>query len=285
MTRHLPLATRFTFAEIPLDLFREDGRELVFFVDGNSKITAGNGSFAEPAPNAFSLPAASVEWDGDPFRIAHIALPACPGSTSVCRESCYVKGLAKHDPALYRRYDENRATLEALRTLGPAFEEYGAAVLAKWIQACAPKGFRWHVSGDVMGVDHAVWIATVCERAPDVPFWIYTRTLEAVPYLMTPNLAVNVSADRENFEAAAKVAYEYSARLCYLCDDGYVPELPPGSVIFPDYALRGRELADPTTAPWWQSLSHDQRAMVCGVDFFGQSENMRCGVCTKCLER
>jgi len=282
--RHLPIPTRFCSASIPLDLFDSGGTELVLFVDGNSKITRENGTYWAPMPNAFSLPAASVEWDGDPFRVAHIALPACPGSTSVCRESCYVKGLAKHDPALYALYAENQRALDILFREGPAYATYAAETLATWIRHCAPGGFRWHVSGDVTSIDHAEWIVAVCERAPDVPFWIYTRTLDVVGFLAgTPNLALNISADRENLEAARTAAYAYGARLCYLSDDGSVPDLPEGSVIFPDYALRGRDLPSPTEAPWWQGLTQDQRAMVCPTDFFGQSEAHRCGPCRKCF--
>lgn len=287
MTTHLPILsapspvrTAFCGEVIPLDLWDSEGNQLSFFVDGNSKITAGNGTYADPRPNAFSLPAASVEryvdQDGIPSN-------ACPGSTSICRASCYVKGLAKHAPDLYHAYKANDHVLRLLFATGDAWATHAADVLAAWIRAHAPAGFRWHVSGDVQSIDHADWIAQVCERAPAVPFWIYTRTLEAVPYLMAPNLALNISADRGNLERARRTAYAYGARLCYLSDDGTVPELPEGSVIFPDYPLRGRDLPSPTDHAWWAGLTHEQRAMVCGVDFFGQSENMRCGVCTKCL--
>ncbi len=60
-------------------------------------------------------------------------------------------------------------------------------------------------------------------------------------------------------------------------------DLPAGSVLFPDYELRGRALAKPTDAPWWQSLTQAQRKMTCPVDQFGASESLRCGVCTKCI--
>lgn len=285
MTTHLPLAkttsTRFCSAFVPLDLYYENGQPIGFFLDGNSKITASNGTYADPKPNAFSLPAASVEGPiPDPF-----AAPACPGSTSICRSSCYVKGLAKHAPVVYSEYLENLKALEVVLADGcqTALANAAAEILARWIGENAPGGFRWHVSGDVLNVDHAVWIADVCERVPDVRFWIYTRTLDAVGYLMTPNLAVNISADRENYEAARAVAELYGARICYLSDDGQVPRLPPGSVIFPDYALRGRDLAEPTSSYWWQSLTQAERAMVCPTDFFGQSEAHRCGPCRKCF--
>ncbi len=267
-----PTRTAFCSAIVDLDHILPGAR---FYLDGNSKITVGNGTYAEPAPNAFSLPAASV--DGE----------SCPGSTAVCRSSCYVKGLAKHAPDLYAHYVENAAVLATLLAApwDDAAAFYAASALAVWIREHASEGFRWHVSGDVWHQKHAEWIVTVCMLAADVPMWIYTRTLDVVGTLRSArNLAVNVSADRDNYPAAEATARLHGARLTYLCDDGHVPvDLPPGSVIFPDYALRGRDLADPTSAPWWQSLTHEQRKMVCPTDFLGQSESARCGPCAKCL--
>lgn len=270
---HLPLAptrTAFCSAEIPL------WEGLSFFVDGNSKITAANGTYAAPKPNAFSLPAASVSGIAE----------HCPGSTRVCRESCYVRGLAKHAPDLYARYEQNAITLATI--LGAPTGRgwfHSALKLANWIADNAAGGFRWHVSGEVQSAVHAEWIATVCSLADTAPFWIYTRTLEHVPRLcLVPNLAVNVSADAENYADAWLAARTNGARITYLTQDGSIPiAMPRNSVIFPDYALRGRDLADPTTAPWWGTLTHEQRTMVCPADFFSQSSSNRCGVCTKCL--
>ena len=132
MTTHLPIKTNFCAAEIKLDLYYEDGKELAFFVDGNSKITASSGTYAEPMPNAFSLPAASVERGVFPDPPAR-APRACPGSTEICRSSCYVKGLAKHAPDLYAKYQDNARALRTLFELGEAAAGYGRDMLAKWI--------------------------------------------------------------------------------------------------------------------------------------------------------
>lgn len=299
MTTHLPIATQFCAAEIDI------APGVRFFVDGNSKITCSNGTYAAPAPNAFSLPARSVSGVGH-----------CPAATEACRSSCYVRGLAQHAPDLYAKYHSNYAALD--RCMHNVYGLWRASVVAlgAWIREHARGGFRWHVSGDVLHSTHAYWIADVCTRAPDVAFWIYTRTLDIVPILArVPNLAVNVSADRENYTEARRVALNEGVRLCYLvngedtqhawdsvsdarppvctvCGAGWndtglctgVPDdLPDGSVIFPDYALRGRALGVPTSAPWWQRLSQRRRAMVCPTDFFGQSEAHRCGPCMKCF--
>lgn len=244
-------------------------------VDGNSKITASNGTYAEPRPNALSLPAASVS-----------GASSCPGSTAVCRSTCYVRGLAKHAPDVYAAYASNAETVERILREGPEWRTYSAFTFASWINANARGGFRWHVSGDVMSVAHAEWIVSVCMfTSSRVRHWIYTRTLGAVETLQrADNLAVNVSADEENYADAVRVARNTGARVCYMTNEaGYVPALPDGSVIFPNYPHRGRELADPTEHPWWQARTARERKMVCVADFFGQSENHRCGPCARCL--
>lgn len=265
---------------------------LVVTIDGNSKITVGNGTYDDPKPNAFSLPAASVSAPG-----------FCPRSTPTCRASCYVRGLAKHAPDVYEAYRQNADALTILRS-APADRMWRAAdTLGEWIEANASAGFRWHVSGDVWDVQHACWIVAVCQASPKVPHWIYTRTLSAVPTLMrAKNLAVNVSADRDNYADARDCAVQNGARVAYMAtphtwtdgpsqderamDHSMLPNvLPDGSVIFPDYPLRGRELATPTEAPYWQNASRRVRLMTCPADFFGQSEQHRCGPCAKCLTR
>jgi len=245
-----------------------------FVVDGNSKITRSNGTYAAPSPNAFSLPAASVD--------NRVHGSYCPGSTPVCRGSCYVRGLAQHAPDVYAAYSRNALALRV--ALLDTAHGRAAHALAEWIATHARGGFRWHVSGDVWHAGHAAWIVQVCRLAPAVPFWVYTRTMHVVEVLVrAENLAVNVSADRDNWLVASAVARAHGARITYLCDDGTLPPLPPGAVIFPDYNLRGRDLAEPTRALWWLGLTHEQRAQVCGADFFGQSESQRCGPCNKCL--
>lgn len=256
---------------------------LTLVLDGNSKITAGNGTYANPVPNAFSLPAASV--DG-----AH----HCPGSTAACRASCYVKGLSKHAPDVYAAYHENAEALTRIvgadESIAYRGEETRAALaLGKWISEHCKGGFRWHVSGDVWHRAHARWIVMVCAASENVRHWIYTRTLDAVPILVhAPNLAVNVSADRDNWLVAREVAHVNGARVCYMATDEddarrAATGLREGDVLFPDYPIRGRDLPEPREASYWRGASHHLRAITCVADFFGQSEAHRCGPCSKCL--
>jgi hypothetical protein len=265
--RPLPIATTFCEAAVPLF----DG--LSFYVDGNSKITRGNGSYSSPKPNAFSLPAASV-----PDAYAHAGARACPGSTPTCRSSCYVRGLAQHAPALYAHYRDNEIALSQCLSTPRGFS-WSALKLGMWIEDNAAEGFRWHVSGDVLSPAHAEWIVSVCKIAADVPFWIYTRTLLAVSILReASNLAVNVSADADNYASARAIALEHGARLCYLITGEIPADLPPGSVLFPDYPVRKQKGSD-----WFDALAPEHRKMICPADMFSQSEAHRCGPCTKCF--
>lgn len=262
------------FAE-PVAVRVLNGRRL--WLEGNSKITAGNGSFDEPAPNSFSL--------------IHVA--DCPGSTPTCRASCYVHGLEVHEPAVHALYRENSATIREILTLPRSNWVLAGSAVAHHIERFAAAGFRWHVSGDIFSLAYAEWIACVVRMSPSVNHWIYTRSFDLIgPLLELPNLALNLSCDRDNYRQAsftrgmaAIAGRSIPPRLAYLSAGGEVPpNLPEGSVIFPDYQLRGRDLERPTEAPWWTSLTPRERKMVCPVDFFGASSSMRCGPCKKCLK-
>jgi len=303
MTRKLPVAGQYAakradkpgsyvLAEVPVC-----GGRWTLYVDGNSKVTGANAAttggmggglaaldpFTHPAPNAFSLP--------------HIA--TCPGSTPSCRASCYVSGLQANAPELYARYADNERALHGILESAHSFE--AAWVLASWITVNAPHGFRWHVSGDVFSSKYATWIQDVCYFSPNVRHWIYTRSYRYATILaQASNLTVNLSVDRDNHrdvldwltdrypdDAACGSRATFPFRLCYMCTEDELPpaDLPDGSVVFPDYANRGRDLEpDARSHPWWQALTERQRRMVCPADFFGQSREYRCGPCQKCIQ-
>lgn len=264
------------------------------YVDGNAKITRANGDFANPKPNAFSLPAAGLSG------IEH-----CPGSTETCRKACYVEGLSTAQPALYALYQENATQIREILA-DPQLANDWAMRFAAWITQNAPGGFRWHVSGDCFSLAYAEWIADVCREAPTVEFWIYTRSFEFLKPLVEVstirggNLAINLSADVDNFQAAVDAVMTYAPpivplgepagkwlRLAYLTIDGTLPALEEGDVVFPDYALRPRAVASLADSEWWQGLMPGQRRSVCVVDAHGKSEKNRCGTgpgqCSKCL--
>lgn len=249
------------------------------YVDGNGKVTRDNGTLAEPQPNAFSL----------------VQVETCPASTPTCRKACYVHNLQTAQGTVWDLYRHN--TEEIKKVLAdPALSAWWATKLAKWVGEHAAGGFRWHVSGDVFSFQYACWIADVCAAAPQVPFWIYTRSfqflspLADVGTLRGGNLAINLSADADNYSAAVAAAEQFGSedgperlRICYLTVDGTVPGLEKDDVIFPDYALRPRAVPTLAESEWWQGLTPSQRGLVCPVDAFGKAENRRCGPCTRCL--
>lgn len=264
------------------------------WIDGNQKITAGNGSYDDPKPNAFSLEAQAVvdqeqrNWarrlDREPVR------EHCPGSTTVCRASCYVHGLEKHASDTYELYRHNSKTIRAILADEPEYIAHWAQLMADWITANAPGGFRWHVSGDIFSAAYAAFVAAVVSRSPDVDHWIYTRSFDMIePLLDLDNLALNLSCDRDNYEAAVKFKATEEPRqlstpmqLCYLTDEkdeGKLPHLPAGSVVFPDYALRDKG----NGSPWFAALEAPYKKMVCPVDLQGKTAVRRCGPCRRCL--
>lgn len=254
------------------------------WIDGNGKVTAGNGTLDDPRPNAFSLPAGNRD-----DRREH-----CPGSTAVCRKSCYVHGLESAVPDTFALYEHNATTIRAILA-DPDLAVEWAAVVGAWITENASGGFRWHVSGDIFSDAYAQWIADVAMQSHTVRHWIYTRSFDVVdiePLIAVStnvggNVALNLSVDADNYEAARLFAqvrrgwWDLELRLCYLSHDGSVPStLPPGSVIFPDYAFRAPNDAP---SPWYEALPKEQRPMVCPVDHRGKSEARRCGPCSRCL--
>jgi len=254
--------TKFCAAEV-------QGPDGVLWVDGNGKITAGNGTLLQPSPNAFS--------------IRHVQ--DCPGSTAECRASCYVHQLAAAQPALYALYEHNSSKVRSI--LAGQLSDVWARVMAEWVSEHCRGGFRWHVSGDVFSGEYAGWIARVCQLSPSVQHWIYTRSfqylgsLRPVSTVVGGNLAVNLSADRENWEAARRASLEHGFRVCYMTLDGFVPgDVGGGDVIFPDYSLRG---GNPEGQRWFSQLPPEQKRCVCPVDYSGKSENRRCGPCDRCL--
>jgi hypothetical protein len=298
MKTHLPVVET-TAASTAFCTAQIDGPGgLHLFADGNGKITASNGTLADPRPNAFSL----------------VQIETCPGSTTTCRSACYVHQLEVYQRPTHDLYRHNTDTIKTILA-DRALANDWAMRMAGWITENCSGGFRWHVSGDVFSLEYAEWIRDVCREAPSVRFWIYTRSFGFLWPLREVaangpnhgNLALNISCDRDNWDAAVYAANyfingpdgepdgPYTSRLCYLTIDGSLPphagdpdtedcELGSDDVIFPDYQLRPRQFATLAESPWWTSLKPAQRGLVCPADSFGKAENRRCGPCHRCLD-
>lgn len=290
MTKKLPVAgtsaASTVFCSARID--GPGGRHL--FVDGNGKITRENGRLDDPLPNAFSLRAQAVS---NKLETLGTMSNDCPGSTETCRSVCYVGGLEKHARATYDLYEHNSVEIRVILD-DPALADAWVMTFAAWLRANVTS-FRWHVSGDVFCTEYAQWIADVCRESPTIAHWIYTRSfgddvlgpLAEVSTLRGGNLALNLSADRDNYDEARGAAARHGdkdqhLRVCYLTLDGKVPLcLDYEDVIFPDYSLRGGTDAG---REWFAALEPEQKAMVCPVDFHGKAENRRCGPCDRCLK-
>lgn len=259
-------ATRYALHE--LEMVMPDGVVISVWFDGNSKVTLNNGTFEEPAANAFSL----------------VQVTDCPGATPACINICYVHKLEANEQAVHDKYRINSAAIRLILS-NLAYIEIATDAFAGYINNYCKDGFRWHISGDIFSFLYALFIQRICLMTPRVRHWIYTRSFNYIyPLYRVPNLVLNLSADKDNIDEALCLGKIYRLRVCYLSIDGEVPGLPKGSVIFPNHKLRGRDLPKPTDALWWQSLTLEQRQTVCPPDFFGQSDRIRCGPCKKCLK-
>lgn len=286
MTTRLPVVGS-TAATTAFASARLDGPDGHLFLDGNAKITRGNGSFTAPAPNAFSL----------------LQIADCPYHTPTCGKSCYVHNLEKAQPEVFAMYAHNSREIRRIlkpdgkltipgALPGPQRVALWAMTMAGWILEHARGGFRWHVSGDIFSSTYAAWIAAVVAKSPSVEHWIYTRSFPLIgPLLAHENIAVNLSCDQDNYWLArrfydnARKGAAARVRLAYMTVsvDEPLPDLPDESIIFPDYALRPRALPTLADSEWWQGLEPRQRAMVCPVDAHGKGEKRRCGPCDRCL--
>ncbi len=227
MSKKLPVvgtsagATTFCAARVdgPGDLF--------LWVDGNGKITRGQGDLEHPVPNAFSLPSQGVEEK------AGRGGNHCPGATEACKASCYVDGLAKHAADTYAMYLHNATTIRAILA-DEALADAWVLTFAGWIREHC-ESFRWHVSGDVFSGEYASWIRDVCAESPEVEHWIYTRSFDHTDSLASVatfegvNLALNLSVDADNYaDGVSERSWLWNGdgapRLCYLTRDGAVPD-------------------------------------------------------------
>lgn len=265
------MATKFALVE--LRILMPDGKMIPLWLDGNSKITLDNGTFDQPAANALSL----------------VHKRDCPLATPICKSVCYVNKLEQREAEVYEKYVINSRNIRLILA-NPGYFLVALWAVSDYIKKSCRGGFRWQVSGDIFSMAYARFIREVCRMSPEVPHWLYTRSLAYLdPLLDVENLVVNLSADEDNWPEVRSFARTHNLRPCYLAirDDSVPDDLPDDSVIFPSYSLRNRSLDNDSDAGWiWFNfvLTARGRRMICPADFFGQSERFRCGVCRKCLK-
>lgn len=113
-----------------------------------------------------------------------------PGST--CSD-CYARGNFYRLPHVRESQQRRTASIEHPRWVDAMVELISHHCLDDpW--------FRWHDSGDLMGVEHLARIVEVCERTPQIRHWLPTREYGVVAaYLsgggeLPSNLTVRLSA-------------------------------------------------------------------------------------------
>jgi hypothetical protein len=173
--------------------------------------------------NAFALPAGHPDDGG-----------SCPGVTSECK-NCYAAGLESWAPGFRRGVSANLDGLRHLygcggdravrRALGDIVR---ASEYAQRSAGVASPVFRWHSDGDLFASWYASAIRAVARDTSGVDHWLYTRSLSLVRYLVPSpgNLRVYISADRDNWREASRVAGRYGLPVAVLADDdGQAAEL------------------------------------------------------------
>lgn len=132
----------------------------------------------------------------------------CSGESPLFCRSCYGKKAEAYLPSVRQLLARNTDVLRSAST-SERVEVYRRAVLdfldeaRRWVSigAIAPRDliYRHRWDGDVLDASDAWAIRKTAAEFPEVAFWLYTRTLTAVPLLLgVPNLAVYVSTDTEN---------------------------------------------------------------------------------------
>lgn len=152
----------------------------------------------KPVPNSFGLPSGA----------------SCPGATVLCRKVCYANRAERRRTEVARAMDRNLAALQAcgddVETMATLLRNVVQTSVSAMHRHDVPLIFRIHWDGDFFSLAYAQAWATVIAEHPDVQFWAYTRSFDAVPTLAElPNLQLYLSADAFNFGAALDVATRF----------------------------------------------------------------------------
>lgn len=165
-------------------------------------------------PNSFGLPSGL----------------SCPGLTPFC-ESCYANNTENYSPGVRDLVTHNFNLLKdasvdrMVELLDEAIGRFWSVCEGKNI-ALKDRLFRIHWDGDFFSEDYARAWVIVMRKYSHVSFWTYTRsfvgTVNVVPILVeAENLALYLSADQYNMEAAKAVVGEFPKVLLALCAEDY----------------------------------------------------------------
>jgi hypothetical protein len=165
-----------------------------FKLTNNSKVR-----FYNNHNNTFSLRQGTIEDGG-----------TCVCATESCLKVCYDKNLRK----LYKSYasvEEQNTSLVFGKKASEMYDVVKNTVL-KWklTGGMNQPYFRIHTGGDFFNTSYAKAWARVIKENLDVKFWVYTRSLFAVPVLATcRNLTLLLSCDNDNKQDVLRVYQDY----------------------------------------------------------------------------
>lgn len=167
--------------------------------DGWTKAKAERiaGTLGKPSKmpgRAYGLPATACKVGGK--------LATVPGS--VCH-GCYALKGNYQCPSVQTAQQRRLAAIDR-----PEWEDALVFLIADAIAHGAEPFFRWHDSGDLQSVDHALRIVAIAERLPFVQFWLPTReqrVVRSIRECIPSNLIVRVSA--QMVDGAAPSGFEH----------------------------------------------------------------------------
>lgn len=206
--------------------------------------TVVNGRWVATIPNSFGLPAGTT----------------CPGKTDFCF-SCYAMNNERGYPIVHQKMMHNfdmlthQVPINLMGLVGTVYlgksitgmEHYLSEMVDRFIAECkrinlSPEKwlFRIHWDGDFFSLDYArAWCITILKH-PEVKFWAYTRSfvgpVDVVPILADiENLALYLSADEYNIDAALDTVATFPTVLLALCAEDYASgrRLAPDSDAIP----------------------------------------------------
>ncbi len=95
------------------------------------------------------------------------------GNCKACKLSCYD---LRHD-LIYKTVKSSRATNSAIYAADP--ERYFREIDA-WLTLNYPRAFRWHIGGDIKGVEYLANMVKIAENHPDIKFLAFTKQFAVV---------------------------------------------------------------------------------------------------------
>jgi hypothetical protein len=178
-------------------------------------LTGGLGSPSKMPGLSYGLPAAGAQWV--PAVCADLGLPVPPtygcvvGALLADIQGTVCSGCYADERGMYKLSNPRQAQVRRLTTLYASTEwditqrirqhdSSWTMAMAYLIDRSKEPYFRWHDSGDLLGVWHLYMITEVCRATPRIHHWLPTReakVVASVPRLVIPkNLTIRLSATK-----------------------------------------------------------------------------------------